>query len=129
MTLGETISVFRSISGLFLGLTIFGLIVTPDSSTMMQLFRILSMLVFAVATLTPVYNYHDRIRYIYTSIYIFGIVIALPLIFSAYNREIYGPDYAVIIFRILQIEIFIIFAIISVNSATSSVKSNSDMFR
>lgn len=128
MTLSETISIFRSISGLFLGLTIFGLLVLPDSSTIIQLFRILSMLIFAVATLTPVSNYHDRIRYIYTFIYIFGIIIAIPLIFHAYNRELYGPDYAVIIFRLLQIEIFIIFAIISINSATSSIKSESDIF-
>jgi len=128
MALNETISLFRSTSGLFLGLTIFGLLVTPDTSTMIQLFRILSMLIFAVATLTPVYNYHDRIRYIYTTIYILGIIIAIPLILHAYNREIYGPDYAVIIFRLLQIEIFIIFAIISVNSATSSIKSGPDMF-
>lgn len=131
MALSETISLFRSISGLFLGLTIFGLIVTPESSTIIQLFRILSMLVFAVATLTPVSGYQNRLRYIYTAIYIFGIIIAIPLLFHAYNRDIYGhdPDYAVMIFRLLQIEICIIFAIISSNTATKSISSNSDIFR
>lgn len=128
MALSETISIFRSISGLFMGLTIFGLLVLPDSDTLIQLFRILSMLIFAVAMLTPTYNYHDRIRYIYTAIYIFGAIIALPLIFHAFNREVGGSDYAVMIFRLLQIEICIIFAIISVNSATTSIKSNTDMF-
>ena len=131
MALSETITLFRSISGLFLGLTIFGLIVTPESSTIIQLFRILSMLVFAVATLTPVSNYQNRLRYIYTAIYIFGIIIAIPLLLHAYNRDIYGhdPDYAVMIFRLLQIEICIIFAIISSNTATKSISSNSDIFR
>ena len=129
MSLSETISLFRSFSGLFLGLTIFGLLVTPESSTMIQLLRILSMLIFAVATLTPVSNYHDKIRYIYTAIYIFGIVIALPLIFHAYNREYGGPDYAVIIFRLLQIEICIIFAIVSQTSNISSIKPSNDIFR
>ena len=128
MTLSETISLFRSISGLFLGLTIFGLLVTPDSSTLIQFFRILSMLIFAVATLTPVSNYQTKIRFIYTCVYILGIVIAIPLILHAYNREVSGPDYAVMIFRLLQIEMCIIFAIISVNSATKTIKSDSDLF-
>lgn len=87
------------------------------------------MLIFAVATLTPVSNYHDNLRYIYTAIYIFGIVIALPLIFHAYNREYSGPDYAVIIFRLLQIEICIIFAIVSQTSKISSIKPSNDIFR
>ncbi len=128
MALSETISIFRSIAGLFLGLTIFGLLVLPDHDSLVQLLRILSMLIFAIATLTPVYNYHDRIRYIYTAIYGFGAMIAIPLIFHAFYREPGGSDYAVMIFRLLQIEIFIIFAIISVNSATTSIKSHTDMF-
>lgn len=86
------------------------------------------MLLFAVATLTPVHKYHDRVRYIYTGLYGFGAMIAIPLIFHAFNREVGGSDYAVMIFRLLQIEIFIIFAIISVHSATTSIKSHSDMF-
>lgn len=128
MALSETISIFRSIAGLFLGLTIFGLLVLPDNDNLVQLLRILSMVIFAVATLTPAHNYHGRTRYLYTTIYCLGGIIAIPLIFHAYNREVGGSDYAVMIFRLLQIEICIIFAIISVNSATASIKSNNDMF-
>ena len=126
MTLDKTISIFRSIAGLFFTLTIFSLLVMSEGDLLIQFYKIISVLLFGVATFTKASKYHDGVRYFYASLYFIGIAIAIPLILHAYNREVFGPDYAAIVFRLLQIEIFIIFMVVSLNKATDKVKSDAN---
>ncbi len=126
MTIDKTILIFRSIAGLFFTLTIFSLLVLSEEGLLIQIYRIISVLLFGVATFTTASKYHDKVRYFYASLYFVGIIMAIPLIVHAYNREVLGPDYAAIVFRLLQIEIFIIFMVVSLNKATENVKSDAN---